>query len=71
MKNLENVKNHPTMVEVLADSFGGCMYDVSNVNKYDGESKNELLSLWDALSASEQSMLGGAVKGAVDFLKGN
>lgn len=71
MNKLEEIKNHPTMKQVLADSFGGCIYNIDNANKYDGVAKDELLSLWDSLTASEQSVLGGCVKGAIEFLKGN
>lgn len=71
MKKLEDIKSNPIMIQVLKDSCGGCLYDVANYNKYDGTDKDELLSLWDALDGSEQSVMGGIIKGAINFLKGD
>ena len=71
MKTLENITNHPIMKQVLADSCGGCLYDVADQNKYDGPEKDELLSLWDDLDGSEKSVLGGIINGAINFLKGD
>ena len=65
---MENIKNHPTMIKALADSYGGIMYNVANQDKYEGA--NSLLKLWDALSPAEQEMADGITKGAIDFLQG-
>lgn len=56
------------MREILADSFGGVMYNVSNRDKYD---TRELLQLWDALPASEREAADGIVIGAINFIQGN
>jgi hypothetical protein len=65
---MEQIKNHPVMKQVLADSLGGILYNVANYGKYDSA---EVLALWDKLSPSEQSASGGIVKGAINFLQGN
>ena len=63
---MDEIKNHPTMVQILADSFGGVIYNVANRDKYDTE---ELLSLWDALTASEKESAGGIIGGAIAFVQ--
>ena len=70
MEKSEQITNHPTMKAVLADSCGGLIYNVANQNKYDGTDKDELLSIWDTMSVNEQNVMGGIIKGAIDFLKG-
>lgn len=60
--------DNPVYKQVMADSFGGIMYDVANHNKYDS---TELLKEWDSLTPGEQSAMGGIVQGAINFLKGN
>lgn len=54
--------------QVLADSFGGIMYNVANYGKYDA---THLIAMWDNLTPGEQSCAGGIMKGALNFLKGN
>jgi len=59
--------------KVLSESFGGVMYNVANLAKYKTENTNELnelLALWDSLSESQQSAIGGIAKGAMSFLNG-
>ena len=68
MNNIEQIKNNEVYKQILADSFGGIMYNVANQGKYDAK---ELLELWDSASVSDKEMAGGIVKGAIDFLKGN
>lgn len=63
----EAMTKHPTMQEILADSFGGVMYDLANRNKYNTV---ELLAMWDSLTASEKEACGGIVKGAINFIQG-
>lgn len=61
------IKDHPVYKQVMADSFGGIMYNVDNIGKYDSA---ELLSLWDNMDDGEKSAADGIVKGAMSFLKG-
>lgn len=65
---MENITNNEVYEQVLADSFGGVMYDVANRGKYDAAA---LLTAWDNLSASERESAGGITKGAISFLKGD
>lgn len=55
------------LAPVLADSFGGIMYNVANQNKYDNAS---ILKAWNTLTPSEQSMAGGIINGAISFIQG-
>lgn len=68
MTTINDIKEHSVIKQVLADSFGGIMYNVANRGKYD---TCEILALWDGLSACEQGAAGGIIKGAINFLKGN
>lgn len=63
-----NIKDHPVMQEILADSFGGIMYDKANENKYD---TTELIALWNQLNGGEQDAQGGIIKGAINFIQGD
>lgn len=65
---IENIQNHPTYQQVLADSFGGCIYNEANRGTYDNA--EDVINMWDSLSEAEQSSSGGIMKGAVAFLKG-
>lgn len=67
---IEAISSNATYKEVLADSFGGVMYDISNQTKYDPEDVEYIVGLWDALTPSEQSVAGGIMRGAIGFLKG-
>ena len=71
MTTQEKIQNSPLLKQVLKDSCGGCLYDVRNYNKYDGTEKDELLALWNSLTAGEQDVMGGIIKGAMSFLKGD
>ena len=64
---IDQIKNHPTMLEILKDAFGGIMYNVANQNKYD---TTELLALWENLTPNEQDLAGGIISGAISFIKG-
>ena len=66
MAAIEDITNHPVMEAVLADSFGGVMYNVANRGKYDA---TELLAQWDSLGAAEQEAAGGIIRGAIGFLR--
>jgi len=63
--NLEKIKNHPTMKQILADSFGGIMYNVANRNKYN---TTDLLEQWNRLTQSEKDSADGLVRGAINFI---
>lgn len=68
MTTLENIKQHPVYKQILADSFGGIMYNLSNIGKYD---TTELLKLWGTLTDSQKDSTDGIVKGVFDFLQDN
>ena len=65
MNTINTIKNHPVMIQVLKDAYGGIMYNVANRDKYDTV---ELLAIWDSLTASEQENADGLIKGAINFL---
>ena len=62
---MENITNHPVYKQILADSFGGIMYDVANRGKYDTE---ELVNLWNDLNDGQRESSGGIIKGVFDFI---
>ena len=68
MNTIDQIKNHPTYKAVLNDSFGGCIYNVANRNKYEGA--QSVINLWESMTPSEQGVAGGIMKGAISFLKG-
>lgn len=65
------IENHATYKAVMADSFGGVMYDVDNQSKYDPDGVKQIITLWDQMTPSQQSVAGGVMRGAIEFLKGN
>lgn len=65
---MQSIENNEVMKQILADNFGGIMYNVANRDKYD---TRELLALWNGLNASEQESANGLIKGAINFIKGN
>ena len=69
IKAIEAIEANPFYQQILADSFGGIMYDVANRNKYD-EGKDTLLKLWEQ-AGNYQESAGGIMKGAMSFLKGD
>lgn len=68
MNKIEQIKENEVYKQVLADSFGGVMYNVANRNKYDC---TEIIKLWDEATSSEKESAGGILKGAINFLKEN
>lgn len=66
MNKLEQIQEHPVYKQILADSFGGVMYNVANRGKY--QTVN-LESLWQALTPAERESAGGITKGVFNFLK--
>lgn len=67
MNKIDLLKDNATLKEILKDSFGGVIYDLSNKDKYD---TTELIKLWDSLTGAEQETVGGLIKGAINFVKG-
>ena len=68
MQTIQTITDNPVYKQILADSFGGMMYDVANQNKYEAL---EIIALWDSLSDSLKDSAGGIMKGALSFVKGN
>ena len=66
METITTIQENETYKQIMADSFGGIMYDVANGGKYDS---TEIMSLWDSMTPAEQEAAGGIVRGAIDFLK--
>lgn len=66
---IETIKCNATYKQVLADSFGGVMYNVANRGKYEGT--QQVISLWDQLTENQKDAAGGIMKGAIAFLKGD
>ena len=64
--NIEKLQENEVLKEILKDSFGGVIYDVSNQDKYN---TTELLKLWENLDNSEKESAGGIIKGAIDFIR--
>jgi hypothetical protein len=65
MTELQTIKDHDMMKQILKDSYGGVIYNVANRDKYDTV---ELLALWDALPAHEKEMADGITTGAINFI---
>ena len=65
MNTIETIKQHPVYTQILADSFGGIMYNVANRDKYD---TTELLQLWDSATPAEKESANGILKGAINFI---
>ena len=66
MTTIQQIEQHPTYKQILADSFGGIMYNVANRGKYD---TTEIVELWQSLSEAEGDSVGGIMKGAFNFIK--
>ena len=66
MTTIQQIEQHPTYKQILADSFGGIMYDVANRGKYDTA---EIVELWQSLSEAERESVDGIMKGAFNFIK--
>ena len=68
METIELIKSHPTYKQILADSFGGVMYNVANRDKYD---TLEILAVWNSLPGHAQESADGIIQGAMNFISGN
>ena len=62
---MKEITEHPVYKKILADSFGGIMYDVANRGKYD---TTEIVQLWSDLSPARQEAAGGIMKGVFNFI---
>ena len=62
----ETIQQHPIHKQIMADSFGGIMYDVANRGKYDTA---EIVELWEQLTPAERDSVSGIMKGAFNFIK--
>ncbi len=65
MEKLNQILENPVYKQVVADSFGGVMYNVANRDKYDDK---EIVDIWNSMSDYEQSLANGIAKGAMQFL---
>ena len=68
METIEIIKSSPVYKQIMADSYGGIIYNVDNYKKYDTK---EIMDLWNNLTNSERSFAGGIMNGAFDFLMGD
>jgi hypothetical protein len=68
IENINKIKENATYKQILADSFGGVMYNVANANKYD-DGKAELLALYETIKDS--GAVDGIMQGAMNFLQGD
>ena len=68
MNIIETIKASPVYKQIIADSFGGIMYNVANRDKYEAEA---IQALWYSMPAVERERAGGIIKGAFNFLKGD
>lgn len=67
MESIKAIEANPVYQQILADSFGGIMYDVANRGKYDTA---EIVELWEQLTPAERESVGGIMEGAFNFIKG-
>lgn len=68
---IRDIREHPVYQQVMADSFGGIMYNVANRDKYDPEGVAEILELWYNAGSAKRDAAGGIIRGAINFLEGN
>ena len=66
MTTIETIQQHPIYKQIMADSFGGIMYDVANRGKYDTAG---IVELWERLTPAERESVGGIMEGAFNFIK--
>jgi hypothetical protein len=62
---MNEIKDSAVYKEILADSFGGVMYNVANRGKYNAD---HILYLWLQMPKSEREGAGGIMKGVFNFL---
>ena len=66
METIEIIKSSPVYKQIMADSYGGIMYNVANVDKYEASG---ILALWASLSDAQRSSADGIIKGVFNFLE--
>ena len=66
MTTIQQIEQSPVYKQILADSFGGIMYDVANRGKYDTA---EIIELWEQLTPAERDSVNGIMKGVFNFIK--
>ena len=66
MTTIGTIQQHPVYKQILADSFGGVIYDIDNRGKYDTA---EIVKLWERLTPAERESVGGIMEGAFNFIK--
>jgi len=63
---IETILNNEVYKKILADSFGGIMYQEGTQASYKAD---ELLKLWDELPEADKEASGGITQGVFNFLK--
>lgn len=66
MSKLQTILNDPVYQQVVRESYGGVMYNVANRGLYEAD---EIISIWDSMTAFEKESADGITKGALSFLK--
>tara|TARA_R110000851_G_scaffold4520_1_gene18455 strand:+ start:1475 stop:1720 length:246 start_codon:yes stop_codon:yes gene_type:complete len=67
----EIIENHPVYARILADSFGGVIYNVANRDTYDTTGTLELIALWETMPDYQRDSCNGILTGAMNFITGN
>lgn len=66
MNTTEQIKSNAVYKQVLADSFGGVMYNVANRGKYD---TTTIMGLWNNMTPVDRNSVDGIMRGAFSFLR--
>ena len=66
MTTIETIKASPVYKQIMADSFGGIMYDVANGGKYESSA---IEALWYGMTPGERESADGIIRGAFNFLE--
>jgi hypothetical protein len=65
MNTIKEIQDNEVYKQIIADSFGGVMYNVANRGKYNAD---HILFLWLNMPKTEREVAGGIMKGAFNFL---
>ena len=68
MTQIQQIEQHPVYKMILADSFGGIMYNVANRSKYNTK---EIVTMYEQLTDAQRDGVGGIMKGVFSFLRGD
>lgn len=68
MPTLNDLTDHPEYKRIIADSYGGVIYDLANRDKYDSAT---LLAIWESLSDQQRNSANGIIEGAIRFIQGD